>query len=136
MEPELDGYGMHSACPHPRANVDERGTRDSDLQHASLESRGEEGTVWSGRNCLGARAAGFAPVAPPLAVAFAVVALDVRVAFSAPTLRATVETALTACGLVSAMLLGARFRHRRRVSDVLMLVALSAPPGGRVHAWP
>jgi dolichol-phosphate hexosyltransferase len=47
MEPELDGYGMHSACPHPRANVDERGTRDSDLQHARF-SRGGGGVRENG----------------------------------------------------------------------------------------
>ena len=45
-------------------------------------------------------------------------------AFWAPTLRAIVETAITLCALAAACLFALSFGHRRRLRDLLLVVAL------------
>lgn len=60
------------------------------------------------------------------ALGVALVALEQLhpLAFSAPTLRAVIETGITFCALVAGGLFGVSFVHRRRVRDLLLMGAL------------
>lgn len=93
----------------------------ADLRLGSGSTRRRD-TITRSRTGLGSRPQPW--MLAVAAVGFGAIQQLQPLAFSAPTLRAVIETVITLCALAAAFLFGLSYGHRRHVRDLLLVAAL------------